>query len=106
MRKSSMGSMARLRRRMDKMGLRQVRRVVVFVIGMTVLLLGIVMLVLPGPAIIVIPAGLGILGLEFRWARNWLKRAKLMFDKGLGTVRGGRNSAPAPQPPSTSSTRD
>jgi uncharacterized protein (TIGR02611 family) len=68
-----------LRNRMDAMGLRQARRVVVFVVGMTVLLLGVVMILLPGPAILVIPAGLAILGLEFRWARRLLRRAKAIL---------------------------
>ena len=34
------------------------------------------MIALPGPAFIVIPIGLGILGLEFAWARRWLKTVK------------------------------
>ena len=34
------------------------------------------MIVLRGPAFVVIPVGLGILGLEFAWARSWLKKAK------------------------------
>jgi len=68
-----------LRTRMDAMGLRQARRVVVFVVGMTVLLLGVVMILLPGPAILVIPAGLAILGLEFRWARRLLRRATALL---------------------------
>lgn len=49
------------------------KRIVIAVVGATVLLLGIVMLVTPGPAIVVIPAGLAILGLEFAWARRWLQ---------------------------------
>lgn len=52
---------------------RQARRLVIAVIGSTVLLIGLAMLVLPGPAVIVIPAGLGILATEFIWARNLLK---------------------------------
>lgn len=39
-------------------------------------LVGIAMIVLPGPAFIVIPAGLGVLALEFAWARLWLKKLK------------------------------
>lgn len=49
------------------------RKVVVGVIGFTVVIIGVVLLVLPGPAFIVIPAGLAILALEFAWARHWLK---------------------------------
>lgn len=56
------------------------RRVVVFVIGSTVLLLGIVMIVAPGPAVIVIPLGLAILATEFVWARKWLDYAKQHLD--------------------------
>jgi tellurite resistance protein TerC len=52
---------------------RTARRIVVGVIGATVILVGIALLVLPGPAFIVIPAGLAILALEFAWARRWLR---------------------------------
>lgn len=52
------------------------RRVVVAIIGSTVLLLGIAMIVLPGPATVVIPAGLAILGLEFVWARRFLRHLR------------------------------
>jgi hypothetical protein len=55
------------------------RRALVFVLGAAVLLLGLAMIFLPGPAIVVVPAGLVILGLEFAWARRWLRalRARL-----------------------------
>lgn len=55
---------------------RLVRKIVVFVIGITVVIIGIVMFVTPGPAIVVIPAGLAILSLEFAWARRWLRKMK------------------------------
>ena len=42
--------------------------------GGTVLLIGIVMLVAPGPAIIVIPIGLAILATEFAWARHYKEK--------------------------------
>ena len=60
---------------------RQSKRVVVFVIGSTVLVIGIVMIVAPGPAIIVIPLGLSILATEFVWARRWLDYAKRQFEQ-------------------------
>jgi len=44
----------------------------VAVIGSTILVIGIAMIVLPGPAIIVIPIALGILATEFVWARRLL----------------------------------
>ena len=59
------------------------RRITIAVIGFTVLAVGLAMLVLPGPALVVIPVGLGILGLEFAWARHWLKKVK---DGGTGLM--------------------
>jgi tellurite resistance protein TerC len=58
------------------------RRAIVGVIGFTVLLVGIAMIVLPGPAFLVIPLGLAILATEFVWAEVLLKKAKDYFDKG------------------------
>lgn len=52
------------------------RRVVVGVVGTTVLVIGLVMVVTPGPAIVIIPVGLAILSIEFAWARLWLKRLR------------------------------
>ena len=52
------------------------RRIVITAVGGTVLLIGIVMIVTPGPALIFIPVGLAILGIEFAWARAWLKRLR------------------------------
>ena len=40
------------------------------------LLIGIALLVLPGPAFIVIPIGLAILATEYAWARHWLKKVR------------------------------
>jgi uncharacterized protein (TIGR02611 family) len=56
--------------------LKMAKRVVIVVIGFTVLLVGIIMIVAPGPAILVIPAGLALLATEFIWARKLLKRFK------------------------------
>ena len=55
---------------------RWAKRIVIAVVGGTVVLIGIAMIVLPGPAIVVIPMGLGILGLEFAWAKRWLEAIK------------------------------
>ena len=52
------------------------RRVVVLIVGSTVVLVGIVMIVTPGPAVVVIPAGLAILASEFMWARRLLHRVR------------------------------
>jgi hypothetical protein len=51
-------------------------RIIIFCGGSLFLLAGIVMLILPGPAIIFIPLGLAILATEFRWAKKLLVRAR------------------------------
>ena len=55
---------------------RWAKRIAISIIGFTVLLIGVAMIVLPGPAFIVIPAGLGILAVEFAWAKRLLVEAK------------------------------
>jgi tellurite resistance protein TerC len=55
------------------------RRAIVAVIGGTILLVGIALIVLPGPAFVVIPLGLLILASEFAWARRLLQRARKMI---------------------------
>ena len=61
-----------------------IKRIAIAVAGFTVLLVGVAMIVLPGPAFIVIPAGLAILALEFAWARRLLAEAK---EKGSWLLR-------------------
>ena len=52
------------------------RRIVISVVGATVLVIGVIMIVTPGPALILIPVGLAILSIEFAFARSWLKRLR------------------------------
>jgi len=75
---------------------RPVKKAIVLVIGGTVLLLGIIMMVAPGPAFIVIPLGLAILAIEFVWARRWLKKIKksLMNVKDKLTGKGAAATTP------------
>jgi uncharacterized protein (TIGR02611 family) len=54
--------------------LKQAKRLVMVVIGFTVVLLGVVMLVTPGPGVAAIVGGLAILATEFVWAKKLLKR--------------------------------
>lgn len=50
-----------------------IRKIVVLIVGVVVLLAGLVMIIAPGPALLVIPLGLGILATEFPVAGRWLK---------------------------------
>jgi len=49
-------------------------RILIVLAGVTCLLAGLAMLVLPGPAFVVIPVGLAILSLQFAWAQSALER--------------------------------
>jgi tellurite resistance protein TerC len=60
---------------------RQIKRFFVLVTGFTILLVGIAMIVLPGPAVLVIPLGLGILATELVWARKMLEKIKSKIHK-------------------------
>lgn len=59
----------------------RLRCAIIAVIGFTVLLIGLALVVLPGPTIVVIPLGLAILATEFVWARRLLERARATFAK-------------------------
>jgi uncharacterized protein (TIGR02611 family) len=67
--------------------LRLAKRLVILIVGMTVLLIGIIMIVAPGPAILVIPAGLAILATEYAWARRWLRIIRESAEKGAGKLK-------------------
>jgi tellurite resistance protein TerC len=73
-----------LRKTLDFIGLRDwpvARKIVVAVIGTTIVLIGIAMVVLPGPGTVVILSGLVILASEFAWARWLLRRGKKIVKK-------------------------
>ncbi len=71
------------------------KRIVIFVVGVTVVLIGLVMLVTPGPALVVIPLGLAILSIEFAWARRWLRRIRERIGEAAAGRGFGRNRTPS-----------
>ncbi|MGD8306735.1 MAG: PGPGW domain-containing protein [Ignavibacteria bacterium] len=58
------------------MKLMRVKRIVITVVGFTVLIIGILLIVLPGPAFIVIPVGLAILATEYEWPKKVFNKIK------------------------------
>lgn len=70
--------------------LKQAKRFVIAVVGFTVLLIGAVMIILPGPALVVVPAGLVILATEFVWARRLLTKAREWLRNSKGPLSPGR----------------
>ena len=51
---------------------RQLKRLLIFTLGGTIVLLGVAMIFMPGPATVVIPLGLAVLATEFIWAKRLL----------------------------------
>jgi hypothetical protein len=74
---------------------RRVRQILVLISGGTVLLAGTVMIMLPGPGVLVIALGLGILATEFAWARDMLERMRQIVAKGARMLGLRRGCAPA-----------
>jgi tellurite resistance protein TerC len=62
----------------------RLRRFLIGAIGFSVVLIGLVMIVLPGPAIIIIPLGLTILASEFAWARRVWRRGTILVSRVRG----------------------
>ena len=80
-------------------------KTLVTLVGGSLILAGLAMLVLPGPAFVVIPAALAILAIEFAWARRWLAwlrdRLKAFHaNKSPGKSTGNLNTQITSQPQS------
>ena len=81
------------------------KKLVVAISGGTLLLVGVAMLALPGPAVLVIPAGLAILATEFLWARQALRKCKGMVAKTRRNLRWRRCNRKQPAVPQHSPTQ-
>lgn len=82
----------------DRLGLTdrpRVRKLIVAVIGSTVILFGLALIILPGPAVVVVPLGLALLATEFAWARRLVRRGGAYW--GHARRRWGRGRAAAPK---------
>ncbi len=82
------------------------KRIAIGIVGGSVLAMGIVMMVTPGPGIPAILAGLGILAIEFAWARIWLRKIKTKaesvtrnFQNRNGNNRNNGERGAEPPPP-------
>jgi tellurite resistance protein TerC len=69
---------------------RMARRIAIALVGTTLLVLGFIMIVTPGPALVVIPIGLAVLSVEFAWARLWLRRLRKSISDQVANSRATR----------------
>lgn len=58
---------------------RPAKKAVITVVGTCITLLGLVLVVLPGPAFLLLPIGLAILALEYPIARKWLRKCQALL---------------------------
>ena len=73
--------------------MRQIKRAIKTVFGFTLLAIGIVLLVTPGPGWLVIFSGLAVLAAEFLWARRLLDRLKSGAGRVAGALRPGNTTS-------------
>jgi uncharacterized protein (TIGR02611 family) len=67
--------------------LKIVKKASVAIVGFTVIIIGCALLILPGPGILVILAGIAILALEFEWAQRHLEKSKQALTKAKTKVK-------------------
>jgi len=60
---------------------KKARRVIMIVFGFTFLIIGIIMVVLPGPGFPIVLLALTILAAEFVWAKRLLRRVQETVDR-------------------------
>jgi uncharacterized protein (TIGR02611 family) len=69
--------------------LRSTKRIIVLALGLVLVAGGVVLLVLPGPGLLVIIAGLAVLASEFAWAEFLLDKAKEQAARAGGAAKQG-----------------
>ena len=72
---------------MFKIAFRHTKRVVIAVVGATVILIGLTLLVLPGPGLLIIIVGLAVLATEFAWAQGLLHKARERYELTKDKIR-------------------
>ncbi|REL31690.1 PGPGW domain-containing protein [Thalassotalea euphylliae] len=58
------------------------KKTMITVIGGLLVFIGVMFVIVPGPAILFLPAGLALLSLEYPWAKQWLKKCQRLMRKG------------------------
>jgi uncharacterized protein (TIGR02611 family) len=67
--------------------LRTLKRITVFVFGSGVVVLGVVLIPLPGPGLLVVILGLAVLASEFTWAQRALDKAQRRAQRSGDAIR-------------------
>lgn len=83
-------ALAQLARRAQAAAARRFRRTAVAVAGSTLVLVGLVLLVLPGPGLLLFTAGLALLATEYAWAQRWLASIRRYAQRATRRVRSAK----------------
>ena len=75
-------------------GLRTGKRIAIALIGAFLLVLGLALLVLPGPSLPVILGGLAVLSVEYPWARKWHDHVRDRLRRMVGVRQTKRRAGP------------
>jgi uncharacterized protein (TIGR02611 family) len=73
--------------------MRQTRRIIVTVVGVVLVILGLLLLVFPGPGILVTLLGLAVLGSEYDWAQDLLAWVRDRWESRGGRLKSRRSSS-------------
>jgi putative transmembrane protein PGPGW len=84
-----MEAMTRMTDRMPS----RARRIAVAAAGSTLVAAGLALLVLPGPGLLLLTAGLALLATEFAWAQRWLTRLRGHTKRAVRRVGSAKPSA-------------
>ena len=71
---------------MFKIAVHHTKRLIVAVIGVTIIVIGLAFFVLPGPGLLIVIIGLAVLASEFMWAKQLLDRAKGHYEKAKSKI--------------------
>ena len=64
-----------------------IKRIIVTVVGGTIIIFGFSLIWTPAPTGLLIPVGLAVLGTEYAWARRWMRKARLLAGKALARTQ-------------------
>jgi len=73
--------------------IRQTRRIIVTVVGVVLVILGLLLLVLPGPGLLVTILGLAVLGSEYDWAQDLLAWVRGRWESRRVRLKSRRSSS-------------
>jgi len=67
---------------------RHVKKIIIGLIGFPLIIVGLILIPLPGPGLLIMLAGLIVLSNEFDWAQKYVDKARLQLKKVYDSAKG------------------